>query len=122
MTVGRPHCRKHLKAVTTIPFLGGGERYPTVWGRGGNEWQDRRPHRPARERAATGIGRPVGSSIRVVDMDLEPEPIAVVTIRYDFRRPGHRPEPRPGFAPEPGPVRERGWAPARDDDRFAPEP
>jgi hypothetical protein len=93
-----------------------------VRGRGGDEWQDRRSHRPARERAATGIGRPVGSSIRVVDMDLEPEPIAVVTIRYDFRRPGHRPEPRPGFAPELGPIRERGWAPARDDDRFAPEP
>jgi hypothetical protein len=93
-----------------------------VRGRGGDEWRDRRPHRPARERAATGIGRSVGSSIRVVDMDLEPEPIAFVTIRYDFRRPPHRPEPRPGFAPEPGTIGERGWAPARDDDRFAPEP
>jgi hypothetical protein len=93
-----------------------------VRGRGGDEWQDRRFHRPARERAATGIGRSVGSSIRVVDMDLEPEPIAVVTIRYDFRQPGHGPEPRPGFAPELRPIREREWAPAQDDDCFAPEP
>jgi hypothetical protein len=88
--------------------------------RSGEDWKDRRSPRPPRERAATGIGVSVGSSIRLVDMDLDPEPAAVVTIQYDFRRPGHRPEPRTGW--EPGPIRERGWAPARDDDRFAPEP
>jgi hypothetical protein len=93
-----------------------------VRNRDGDEWQERRSHRPAREQAATGIGRSVGSSVRVVDMELEPGPIAVVTIRYDFRRPRPWTEPRPGFAPEPGPIRERGWAPARDDDGFAPEP
>jgi hypothetical protein len=91
-------------------------------GRGGDARSERRAHRPARERAATGIGRFVGSSVGVVDMELEPDPIAVVTIRYEFRRPGPWPQPRPGFAPEPGLIRERGWALGRDDDRFAPEP
>jgi hypothetical protein len=90
--------------------------------RGGDVRPGRRPHRPVRERAATGIGRSVGSSVRVVDMELEPDPIAVVTIRYEFRRPRPWPEPRPGFVPEPGPIRKRGWAHGRDDDRFAPEP
>jgi hypothetical protein len=94
----------------------------TVRDRGREDWKDRRSHRPPRERAATGIGASVGSSIQVVEMDLDPEPVAVVTIRYDFRRPGHRVEPRTGLSLEPGPIRERGWAPARDDDRFAPEP
>jgi hypothetical protein len=101
--------------------LGANAAHAAVRDRSGEDWDDRRSPRPPRERAATGIGVSVGSSIRLVDMDLDPEPIAVVTIRYDFRRHGHQPEPRTGLSSEPRPIRERGWAPARDD-RFAPEP
>ena len=36
-------------------------------------------------RAATGIGSSVRSEIRKVDMELERDPVAVVSIRYDFR-------------------------------------
>src|SRR5207249_3012974 len=85
-------------------------------------WQERRSHWSARDRAATGMGGSVGSSIRVVGMELDPDPVAVVTIRYDFRRPRPWPESLPRFAPEPGSIRERGGATGRDDDRFAPQP
>jgi hypothetical protein len=72
-----------------------------------------------RGRAATGIGGSVTSEVREVSMELEQRPIAMVTIRYDFR--SNRPRPRigPGYAPEP---RERGWSTRRDEGRFAPEP
>jgi hypothetical protein len=79
-------------------------------------WRERMPRRPARDRAATGMGGSLGSPVRVVDMELDPDPVAVVTIRYDFRRPRPWPEPLPRFAPE------RGGATRRDDARFAPEP
>jgi hypothetical protein len=68
-------------------------------------------------RAATGIGRSVPSEVREVQMELEREPVAVVTLRYAFHHSYTRPKPAPGFAPEPG---ESGTRP--DDGRFAPEP
>jgi hypothetical protein len=72
-----------------------------------------------RGRAATGIGSSVTSEVREASMDLEQHPIAVVTIRYDFRSYRPRPMIAPGFAPEP---RERGWSTRREEGRFAPEP
>jgi hypothetical protein len=70
--------------------------------------------------AATGIGRSVRSEVREVGMDLERDPIAVVTLRYDFRPLVPRPLVVPGFAPESH--RERGWMTRPEDGRFAPEP
>jgi hypothetical protein len=70
--------------------------------------------------AATGIGGPVRSEVREVGMALERHPVAVVTVRYDFRPSPPRPNIVPGFAPEP--PRERGWRDRREGGRFAPEP
>jgi hypothetical protein len=67
-------------------------------------------------RAATGIGNSVRSEVREVAMELEPHPVAVVTLRYAYRRPIIV----PGFAPEP--PRERGGMSGREEGRFAPEP
>jgi hypothetical protein len=53
-------------------------------------------------------------------MELERHPVAVVTLRYDYRRARPRPIIVPGFAPEP--PRERGWRNRREEGRFAPEP
>ena len=53
------------------------------------------------ESAATGIGRSVSNSVQWIKMDLEPRPVADVTIRYEYRaalvRLGiiPRPYPRP---------------------------
>jgi hypothetical protein len=70
-------------------------------------------------RAATGIGSSVRSGVQAVSMELEHHPVAVVTLRYDFRPPPPRPVIVPGFAPEPP---ERGWNFRREEGRFAPEP
>jgi hypothetical protein len=70
-------------------------------------------------RAATGIGVSVQSEVQEVSMQLERHPVAVVTLRYDFRPLPPRPSIVPGFAPEPG---ARGWSTRREDRRFAPEP
>jgi hypothetical protein len=71
-------------------------------------------------RAATGIGSSVPSEVREVGMELERHPVAVVTLRYDFRPSPPRPVIVPGFAPEP--PRERGGMTRREEGRFAPEP
>jgi hypothetical protein len=78
------------------------------------------PAWPYGGRAATGIGGSVRSEVREVDMELEPHPVAVVTLRYDFRPSHPRPLIVPGFAPEP--PRERGWTTRQEEGRFAPEP
>jgi hypothetical protein len=72
-----------------------------------------------RGRAATGIGCSVTSEVRVVSMELEHDPLAVVTLRYDFPPTPPRPIIFPGFAPEP---RDSGWNTGRAEGRFAPEP
>jgi hypothetical protein len=56
--------------------------------------------------AATGIGGSVRSEVRELGMELERDPVAVVTLRYDFRPLVPPPVVGPGFAPEPR--RERG--------------
>ena len=78
------------------------------------------PPGPTTGQAATGIGRSVRSEVREVGMDLERDPVAVVTLHYDFRPLVPRPLAVPGFAPEPS--RERGWMTRPEDSRFAPEP
>ena len=70
-------------------------------------------------RAATGMGNSVRSEVREVGIELERDPVAVVTIRYDFRLPVPRPIIVPGFAPESV---DRGWSTQREKNRFAPEP
>ncbi|HEY2154042.1 MAG TPA: hypothetical protein VGH33_00330, partial [Isosphaeraceae bacterium] len=70
--------------------------------------------------AATVIGRSVRSEVREVGMELERDPVAVVTLHYLFRPLGPRPLVVPGFAPEPS--RERGWKIRREEGRFATEP
>jgi hypothetical protein len=82
----------------------------------------RRPTRgwPYDDRAATGIGHSVRSDVREVGMELERDPVAVVTLRYDFRPLVPPPFVVPGFAPEP--PRERGSSTRPENARFAPEP
>jgi hypothetical protein len=60
----------------------------------------------------------VRSEVREVGMELERDPVDVVTLRYDFQPLVPPPVVVPGFAPEP---RERGWGTRPGDDRFAPE-
>ena len=73
---------------------------------------------PKKERAATGTGRRTRNSVEWVAFDLDPTPIATMTLRYGFRDElvelGVLPKPRPrdtslsrresgsGFAPDPG--------------------
>jgi hypothetical protein len=87
---------------------------------GGSARRDPTPSWPYDDRAATGIGRAVRSEVREVGMELDPDPVAVVTLRYDFRPLIPRPIAVPGFAPEPR--REREWVTRPEDGRFAPEP
>jgi hypothetical protein len=70
-------------------------------------------------RAATDIGSSVPSEVQQVSMELERHPVAVVRVRYDFRRPYPRPIIVPGFAPEPG---EREWSTRWEEGGFAPSP
>ena len=75
------------------------------------------------EYAATGIGRSVGNDVWRVEMDLESQPVADVTIRYEFRdalvRLGVLPRP---FPPHPDPLRRRERARGFEDGSFSPEP
>ncbi len=72
------------------------------------------------EYAATGIGRQVDAPVYSVDMKLERNPAATVSIRYEYRdalvRLGVLPAPRP--TPDPLARRER----ARGFQEFAPDP
>jgi hypothetical protein len=62
----------------------------------------------------------VRSEVREVGMELEQYPVAVVTLRYDFRPSHPQPVIVPAFAPEP--PRERGGMSGREEGRFAREP
>ena len=78
---------------------------------------------PDDEYAATGIGRSVGNDVRWVRIDLEREPAAEVTLRYEYRdalvRLGVLPRPQPV---RPDPLRRRERARGFEDPRFSPEP
>jgi len=73
---------------------------------------------PDDDYAATGIGRSVRNEVRWVDMDLETQPAADISMRYEFypalRRLGV--VPRPPY-PDPDPLRRREQSRG-----FSPEP
>lgn len=73
--------------------------------------------------AATGIGRSVSNDVWRVEMELESQPAADVTIRYEFRdalvRLGVLPRT---FPPHPDPLRRRERARGFEDGSFSPEP
>jgi hypothetical protein len=75
------------------------------------------------EYAATGIGRSVNNDVWRVEMDLESQPVADVTIRYEFRdalvRLGVLPRT---FPPHIDPLRRRERARGFEDGSFSPEP
>jgi hypothetical protein len=75
------------------------------------------------EYAATGIGRSVNNDVWRVEMDLESQPAAEVTLRYEFRdalvRLGVLPRTYP---PQPDPLRRRERARGFEDGSFSPEP
>jgi hypothetical protein len=83
-----------------------------------------RPVAPADDDyAATGIGRSVGNDVRWVNLELERDPAADVTIRYEYRpalvRLGILPRP---VAADPDPLRRRERARGFKDPKFCPEP
>jgi hypothetical protein len=90
------------------------------WNDGGPAGRRLTPHWRGDGRAATGIGNSVQSEIREVGMELEQHPVAVVTLRYDFRPLVPRPVVVPGFAPQP--PRERAGLTRPERSYFAPEP
>jgi hypothetical protein len=73
--------------------------------------------------AATGIGRSVTNDVWRVEMDLESQPAADVTIRYEFRdalvRLGVLPR---SFPPHLDPLRRRERSRGFEDGSFSPEP
>ena len=72
---------------------------------------------PDDEYAATGIGRSVRNDVRWVDMDLESQPVAQMTVRYEYYSALLKlgVVPRPNY--EPYPLRRR-----EDSRGFSPEP
>jgi hypothetical protein len=75
------------------------------------------------EYAATGIGRSVTNDVWSVQMELESNPAAELTIRYEFRdalvRLGVLPR---NYPPHPDPLRRRERARGFEDRQFSPEP
>ncbi|MDT7542969.1 MAG: hypothetical protein QOE33_2873 [Acidobacteriota bacterium] len=75
------------------------------------------------EYAATGIGRSIGNDVRWVNLDLEREPAADVTIRYEYRPAlislGILPRP---VVIDPDPLRRRERARGFKDPRYCPQP
>jgi len=74
------------------------------------------------EYAATGIGRSVTNDVWRVQMDLESQPAATVTIRYEFRDALVRLGVLPRSYPQPDPLRRRERARGFEDGSFSPEP
>jgi hypothetical protein len=72
---------------------------------------------PDDDYAATGIGRSVRNDVRWVDMDLESQPVAQMTVRYEYYSALLKlgVVPRPNY--EPYPLRRR-----EDSRGFSPEP
>jgi len=78
--------------------------------------------RPDDESAATGIGRNVRHDVRWVNMDLENNPTAEVTLRYEYRAGLVRLGIRPYDYPYPDTIRRRENARGFEDGRYSPEP
>ena len=72
--------------------------------------------------AATGIGSSVSNDVWRVQMDLESQPAAEVTIRYEFREALVRLGVLPRSYPQPDALRRRERARGFADGSFSPEP
>ncbi len=72
--------------------------------------------------AATGIGRSVSNDVWRMQMDLESQSAAEVTIRYEFRDALVRLGVLPRSYPPPDPLRRRERARGFEDGSFSPEP
>jgi hypothetical protein len=72
--------------------------------------------------AATGIGRSVGNSVRWVNLDLEPNPVAEVTIRYEYYSALLRLGVIPRRYGDSDRLRQREQSKGFEDRRFSPEP
>ncbi|HYE65039.1 MAG TPA: hypothetical protein VD966_05620 [Pyrinomonadaceae bacterium] len=77
---------------------------------------------PDEDYAATGIGRDVRHDVRWVSMDLQPRPVAEVTIRYEYHEALVRLGILPRPAPRPEPLHRRERAKGFEDGRYCPEP
>ena len=72
--------------------------------------------------AATGIGRSVHNSVSWVNMDLEPNPVGEVTIRYEYYSTLLRLGVIPRRYDDPDRMRQREQSKGFADRRFSPEP
>ena len=77
---------------------------------------------PDDEYAATGIGRSVQNEVRWVNMELDSQPAAEVTIRYEYYSALVRLGVIPRQYGEPDPLRRRERSRGFEDRRFSPEP
>jgi hypothetical protein len=89
---------------------------------GAKERQSEANATPSDESAATGIGRSVQNDVRWVAMNLEPQPAAEVTIRYEYYQSLVRLGIMPRSYPRPDALRRREGARGFEDRRFSPEP
>lgn len=74
------------------------------------------------EYAATGIGRSKGNDVRWVNLDLERDPAAEVTIRYEYRAALVQLGVLPRLYEQTDPLRRRERARGFADPRFCPDP
>jgi len=77
---------------------------------------------PNDDYAATGIGRSVENQVRWINMDLESQPAAEVSIRYEYYPALLRLGVIPRQYGEPNPLRRREQSRGFEDRRFSPEP
>jgi len=77
---------------------------------------------PDDEYAATGIGRSVRNEVRWVNMELDSQPAAEVTVRYEYYSALVRLGVIPRQYREPDPLRRREGSKGFEDRRFSPEP
>jgi hypothetical protein len=77
---------------------------------------------PDDESAATGIGRSVSNDVRWVNLQLEPNPVSQVTIRYEYYQGLVRLGILPRPYPRPDSLQRREGARGFEDRRFSPEP
>ena len=100
------------------------EKAPSASARSGEASPSRRDSYPPPDdkSAATGIGRSVHHGVEWVNMDLQRQPIAEVTIRYEYRPTLVRLGILPAPYPRPDALRRRERSTGFDDHRYSPEP
>lgn len=77
---------------------------------------------PDDDYAATGIGRSVRNDVQWVNMDLERQPVAEITIRYEYYSALVRLGILPRNYPVPDPLNRREQSKGFEDRRYSPEP